>query len=396
MKTCIYCGLEKPDDAFSYEHIWPDALGGDHLPELWHTDQVCANCNNLFGLFVDGSFIKSWAGAAERAFGAREYLSPNRLDTAVLALNYMGHLPDVRTRVGEIAEYWLGPCGAQIIHVRPNDSEDDWASYAGGDPRLKGGRAYIVLASEVPFWIVVSLASFKAHFAKAARFVVNMDVPLEWRGSFSNPDSNDLLQAADMEIVTAVTRAGNDIRARAVIQFDVGDRFLAKLGLAIGYKLLGTAFLATDSAQNLRRACREANAEKRRQIPVRGTGYLDDIGLGGAERVLSWRGGWVLLLNAIDQQLMLTVVTPSGRTMIVVVCDQAALISKLDRAYLFGSVWITIPALGEAVGPLSLGSYLAHQMKNALLPELETLAGRRIDPSMLPPCNPHGEAYETT
>jgi hypothetical protein len=135
VKTCLYCGLEKSNDAFSDEHIWPDALGGDHLPLLWRTDEVCVNCNSMSGVFVDGSFTKSWVGAAERATGAGEYLSPNQPSAGVLLLDYIGPLPDVPTRQGEIAEYWCGPCGANIIHIRPDDSDEHWKSYAGGDPR---------------------------------------------------------------------------------------------------------------------------------------------------------------------------------------------------------------------------------------------------------------------
>jgi HNH endonuclease len=62
MKRCIYCGQDKPDSAFSDEHIWPKALGGALLPLLWRTDEVCADCNNISGLFVDGSLSKAGAG----------------------------------------------------------------------------------------------------------------------------------------------------------------------------------------------------------------------------------------------------------------------------------------------------------------------------------------------
>jgi hypothetical protein len=210
MKTCIYCGKEKPEDAFTTEHIWPDALGGDHLPDVWRTDDVCTDCNTTSGLFVDGSFIKSWMGNAERAVGARDYLSPTHPGSAVMPLDYLGVLPDVHTREGEIAEYWAGPCGAIIIHIRPGDTEEHWASYPGGDPRQKrsrAGRAYIArLTSEERFWIVVSLVSFKSHFTWSERFVVNMEVPPEWRGSFSNPDLNNPVQAEDIKVVNAVPR----------------------------------------------------------------------------------------------------------------------------------------------------------------------------------------------
>jgi hypothetical protein len=195
----------------------------------------------------------------------------------------------------------------------------------------------------------------------------------------------------DLKVVTAVTsaaRSGEWIRARPVIPFDTGNRFLAKLALAIGYKVLGAPFLITDYAKNLRRGFREADSEKRRVIPVRGTGYFHEAGLGGAEAVLAWPGGWVLLLNVADQLLALSIVSPWGRAMNVLVCDEPAVVAGLDTTYAEGSVWVTIPSLGEAVGPISLAAYLAHQTNTFALPELVTLASKRIDPASLPPCKP--------
>ncbi|MDD5384555.1 MAG: HNH endonuclease [Gallionella sp.] len=393
MKTCIYCGLEKHDSDFSDEHIWPDALGGDYLSPLWRTDDVCVDCNSMSGVFVDGSFIKSWLGTAERSTGAREYLSPTNAGIGVLPLDYIGPLTEAPTCEGEIAEYWCGPCGANIIHIRPNDSDEHWESYAGGDPRAKkskAGRAYIALTSDEPFWIMVSLASFKAHFKRAERFVVNMDVPPQWHNFFKNPDTDNSVQVGDMKVVNMVTSAGRKgeyIKSRAVIQVDVGTRFLAKLGLAIGYKILGQLFLGTDYAKNLRKGFREADSAKRRSIPIRGTGFLNEQRFSGVEKLLSWPGGWVLLVKVVNQLLFLSVVSPSGKTMTVLVCDQPELVMGLDASYQDGLAWVTVPSLGEAVGPVPLPSYLAHQTNvSPPISELAALAAKRINPAILPPC----------
>src|SRR5260221_12535925 len=93
MKTCIYCGEDKNESEFSDEHIWPEALGGDHLPDLWRTGDVCQKCNNLSGLYVDGAFIKGWAGAAEGATGANENQAFNNQGSAGLPLTYIGKIP---------------------------------------------------------------------------------------------------------------------------------------------------------------------------------------------------------------------------------------------------------------------------------------------------------------
>src|SRR5688500_7383766 len=95
MRTCIYCGEEKEENSFSDEHIWPDALGGDYLPDFWRTNDVCQRCNSLSGVFVDGAFIRSWIGSAERATGALEYLDVSRPGKSILPLDYLGKLQDV-------------------------------------------------------------------------------------------------------------------------------------------------------------------------------------------------------------------------------------------------------------------------------------------------------------
>ena len=226
MKTCIYCGFEKADDLFDLEHIWPDALGGNALPDLWRSREACKKCNSAAGLFVDGAFIRSWLGSAERAFGAREYLSPEHPHRAVLPLHYRGVLVGAPTRDGEIAEYWSGPCDAIILHFRPNDNEELWAPFAGGDPRIPSGRAYVGMTSEEPFWVVATLASFRAHFAKVQRFGLKMEIAPAWQNVLLRPpDPNDPVQANDLEVVDWFTARpqGQGIQTKAVFELDLGN-----------------------------------------------------------------------------------------------------------------------------------------------------------------------------
>jgi hypothetical protein len=53
--------------------------------------------------------------------------------------------------------------------------------------------------------------------------------------SFSNLDSNDAAQTADLEVVkwaTSISDEGQKAEAKAVIELTHGERFQAKLGLA--------------------------------------------------------------------------------------------------------------------------------------------------------------------
>ncbi|TCU65489.1 HNH endonuclease [Bradyrhizobium sp. R2.2-H] len=394
MKTCIYCGQKKGGNEFSDEHIWPDGLGGDFLtPEIWRTNDVCQPCNSLSGVFVDGSFIRSWIGNAERATGARDYLSPEiKAPLGVLPLDYIGKLPEAATSEDETAEFWTGPCGANVVHIRPKDKEELWANYVGGDPRAKkraAGRAYMALTSQEPFWIWISLSSFKAHFKNAERVLVNMEVAQGLEKSFNALDRGNPVHDADMKVVDPILEAGRNgtnFRARATIRPDLGTRMLAKLGLALGYKLFGAPFLSTEYAGQLRRGFREADVAKRRQIPVRGSGFLQNAGLGGAESTLTWTGGWVLLIKRSGDVISLTVVAPSAKSMTVVISVDTSSLPAVDAGYDDGLVWITVPSAATAIGPIPLLAYLAHQLGEKEWPALAALEARRTDPSRLPPC----------
>lgn len=396
-KFCAYCGLDKPEEEFSLEHIWPDALGGDYLEDFWKSDEICQKCNSMSGVFVDGAFIKSWLGAGERAHGAREYLSLSSPAKGAFPLHYMGVLPDFETRQGEVVELWLGPCGEQILHFRSADKETLWASYAGGDPRKgskksRWGRAYILLRSTDEFWTLVALASFKHHF-KGARYLANADVPAEWT-AFESPDPSDPVQSDDLKVIGAFIQKTNnreDIKASIVLPYDLGNRFLAKVALSVGYKMLGRPFLESEYGQELRAAFREADATKRKSSKIRGTGYLQPSPMEDIAEQLAWSGAWVLLVIATNGALSLNVVTPTGNIMTILISDDAALVAGLDKEFIDGKVWLSIPALGEAVGPLSFPEYLAHQTKTKSAPALQAFEAKRIDPASLPPRRIAGE-----
>lgn len=170
------------------------------------------------------------------------------------------------------------------------------------------------------------------------------------------------------------------------VDLDLGKRLLAKLGLAVGYKILGTEFLATPYSRTLRAGFREAKREKRVDIPVRGTGFLDGNSLGEAATVLAWPGGWVLQVQIVAEMLGLTVITPSGRSMMVMISDDPVFVAKAKKAYAEGAVWVTVPMAREAVGPVPLPDYLAHQLGNISVPALAALANKRGNASKLPPC----------
>ncbi|MGZ7870396.1 HNH endonuclease (plasmid) [Methylobacterium radiotolerans] len=391
MKTCIYCGLDKSEDEFSDEHIWPDALGGDFLSLFWRTDDVCGKCNSASGVFVDGAFIKSFFVAGERSFDALDYLDPEK-PTGVLPLSYLGVIQNIACQDGEVADFWVCAPGANIIHFRKASEEDTWNAYAGGDPRRqskrsKAGRVVFALTSAEPYWLCTALMSVKHHFAKADKFVTNLGLPPTVQ-HFKELDPADPQQAADRRFFDEFegkAGRGERVHGQAVIALGADGRFLAKLALAVGYKLFGARFLATPYGLDLRKAFREANHEKRRQIPIRGSGYLRSVNLGGVEDRLRWPGGWVLLLLRQADTLSLTVQPPSGRSMVIQVTDDPDLLDTLGPEYRDGVAWLTVPQAATAVGPIPYPEYLAHQLgqhAHAEFGALEKLRGQR---DRLPP-----------
>ena len=72
--------------------------------------------------------------------------------------------------------------------------------------------------------------------------------------------------------------------------------------------------------------------------------------------------------------------------MVISITDDPKLIRQLAPEYPQGLIWITVPTLQKAVGPLALPQYAAHLASEVLHPELIALEALRIDTSMLPPC----------
>ena len=389
-KMCIYCAQSKPLAKFSDEHIWPEALGGDPLSLVWRTKEVCAGCNSMSGVFVDGAFIRGWAGSAERTRDANQYLSLNDPTKSAPPPHYLGQLKHEAIRHNEVVDWWAGPCGATILHFRPKETEELWTSYVGGDPRpnrTRPGRAYIALASDKEYWLVSALMSFKNHFKRDARYVVNMTAPTQW-SAFRNVDRQDPDQIADLiifESITDAANAGNSVPAHQEIRTDTGHRFLCKLGLAIGCQLLGSKFTNHPDGDKLRRAFREVDLQRRQQIPIRGSGYFNGSD-GSPLGILGWPGAWVLLVQVIKGTLAVVVIAPSKMPMAISITDDPKLIRQMAPEYPQGQIWITVPTLQKAVGPLALPQYAAHLASEVLHPELIALEALRIDTSMLPPC----------
>jgi HNH endonuclease/Protein of unknown function (DUF2934) len=385
-RKCVYCGCDKPTNQFSLEHIWPDALGGAACGGLFKTRHVCRHCNSKSGLWVDGEFLKSWFVRNESALSEEQYLDP--VHPTTVSLTYLGVQSDLALDEGLVCERWAGPCGEHIYHFHAED-DGKWFGYAGGDiirrKRADPGRAYIVLTSQSAYWTVIALRSFALHFNKAKRRCLTAvaGMPDAWSNLAPPPDVNDRDEAKEVALIGAKGSSG--FHVRVPVRLDMSGRFLAKVALGLGFNLLGEAFVATAYAQELRSAVHESDQRKRSALRVRGSGFLLGPHDNAGARILSWSGAWTILIKVIANELCLTICSPSGHMMAVVVSDDPALWAdgKLQN-YQDGQVFLLLPQRSECSAPVVLPDFLAHRSGVIRQPELGRLERLRIDPRSLP------------
>ena len=164
--------------------------------------------------------------------------------------------------------------------------------------------------------------------------MTNLTIQQQWT-AFKEPDLRDPVQARDVSVLSTMINAGRsgiETRLDVAVQIDSDSRLLAKLGLAVGYKMFGARFLAAEYASTLRAALWEPSLEKRCGLAVRGTGYLRGaLPFGSIGAILKWPGAWVLTIMRSGGLLSLAVTAPSGRSMNVLVCEEPDLVNGLDR-----------------------------------------------------------------
>ncbi|WP_312135570.1 HNH endonuclease [Brevundimonas sp.] len=380
---CSYCLQKKPVGEMSDEHIWPASLGGDPLGFPWRTDKVCRRCNSICGQWVDGAFIKSWFGSNERYTGVEDYLDPADPDKAVVSAAYLGTFEHEELLEDEIAEFWVGLAGEHMLHIRPRQ-EEVWDGYAGGKPtrkRSNGGHAYMAFTSAEPFWARLALRTFQRQFRFATRTLANSACP-DLTPALTPVDPADESQARHLRILKS---AQGGLNMRITTTVDFSNRFLAKLALGLGRETFGDAFLFTPYAQYLAHALREADFQKRQAIPVRGSGFFSASSEQFDILPIKWPGAWILMTLRISDQSILAVVTPSGKVMTVQVSDDPALADPSGLWSDAGTVWLAIPAAGEATGPISMGDYLAFVTGAFPHAELTRLKALRSISCQLPP-----------
>ncbi len=256
MKKCIYCRVEKEDNAFTLEHIIPQSLGGAYAPGIFQTRDVCKRCNSNLGLFVDAGFEKNWLVSNWLHEAAYAFFDPET--PTGLPLRCMGNtdLTPPAINAAEVCECWLGPLGEQVYWIRPHDERLYW--YAGGNPRTAKeveSRAYFLFSERSLKNPMISWLAFRDAFeGKFVRKLMCTKIeganPAEI--GFSEPDDLDSLRIDYLNHICLTQEKVLQNHLSIYTQFDL--RFLAKLGLGISYAFFGIKALSSIYAEELYKA----------------------------------------------------------------------------------------------------------------------------------------------
>lgn len=255
MNTCIYCGEGKSDDEFTLEHVIPQSLGGAHAPDQFKTRDVCNSCNGALGLFVDAAFERDWFVQNWLRMSAMAFYDPDH--PVGLPLICMGNTPlsPPGIKADEVCESWLGPLGEQVYWIRKKDDRLYW--YVGGNPRTSKeleSKAYFLFSVRSMEDPLKSWLAFRDAFRDRKKVkkimctVVQGNDPKEI--GFSSPDELDVERIDFFKSLSSVSSGEMSIRLALNIDFD--RRFLAKLGLGVGYCLFGKKVLDTEYGKELR------------------------------------------------------------------------------------------------------------------------------------------------
>src|SRR5271166_3939355 len=163
---CLYCDRERED--MTGEHVIPRGIGGN-LKETnpFKLKEVCSECNNACGRYVDGPFIRSPFTHQGKATTAIRAFKPGITDS--LPLNFMGWLEDLNFG-SRICEFWLGPTGDRIYYFHePYPFGPNSPAVVGRPTHLREdqvdpGFVFLFVRSNNPVWWPVIFNSVVQQF----------------------------------------------------------------------------------------------------------------------------------------------------------------------------------------------------------------------------------------
>ena len=374
-RKCIYCDRAKGPNEFSLEHIFPDSLGGSHFSDLFKTRSVCQRCNSISGLFIDGSFIKNFFSQNDSSEAALRFVDLKK--PAPLPMKYMGVLDNIELTEKEVCDFWMGPHGGLVYHIRKK-ADVRWDCMIGGNPIEKKkhrGTVYVYGQNNDRYWLSVLFLSCLEQF-KGARFIsgnIGFSAEIPFLKNADTAEEKFILEQLN-------NLQGNSHKSKVAVTDGFDQRFLAKLALGLGVNFFGNQFLSAPYAISLRNAMWEKNITKRQGYGVKFYKYFNDEKK--LNDIFAIEGAHTILLYPIKDELFLVTFLYGRKMIMIPICPDKTLWNSFTAN---GSIFIAAPQIQFFVGPIDLVDFIAFKGGVHNIPELTNLQSRIFDVSKLPP-----------
>lgn len=373
-KVCIFCNIEKPENDFSLEHIFPQSLGGALASDLFKTRHVCQRCNSILGLFVDAPLVKNYFSQNDMADNALHYIDLNK--PRPLPLRYMGVHQNFVSDPKLTCELWMGPHGGLVYHRRLK-ADSRYDTIAGGNPidnKKFGGEVYIFAQHSDEYWNLVLLLSVIRSFKSAKRISGNIELPKDDNYFHEpTPDENEFLS-------NLKDAQGKVHKGSLAVQIGFEQRFLCKFALGIGVNRLGEQYLDSADAKELRKALWAKTPDERDSYDVEYSDFFQNREPKEA-RFLAWPGVHTVMLYPIYGRLVAIIyLYGKNRMMVTISKDESLWSASIEQT----EVYVLCPSLDKFFGPICVEDLLAHRLGHRQISELAEIEAKRFDPSTLP------------
>lgn len=375
---CIYCDQAKDPTEFSLEHIFPDSLGGSHFSNLFKTRSVCQRCNSISGLFIDGPFIENFFSQNDSSEAALRFIDLKK--PAPLPMKYMGVLENIELTEGKVCDFWMGPHGGLVYHIR-KEADQRWDCMIGGNPienKKLRGSVFIYAQNNNKYWLSVLFLSCLEQF-KGAKFIAgnfcSSPPPEGEKHFFEDADATEKLVLGQLNKLQ-----GREHKCRVAISNGFDQRFLAKLALGLGVNFFGDRFITATYSSNLRNAMWEKDLKKRQECGVQFYKYFNEEKK--LKDLFTIGGAHTILLYPIKDELFLIIFVYGKKMVMVPICPDKAIWSSFTEN---GSVFIAAPQIQFFIGPIEIVDFVAFRGGIKNIPELTNLQSRIYDVSKLPP-----------
>jgi len=392
MSKCIYCNQEKEENEFSLEHIFPDSLGGSFANNLFKTRQVCKRCNSLSGLYVDSAFVKNFFATALVPFS--KYMGYYDFDKfPYIPFAYFGFVEYVKHPEYKFCEKWVWAGGSMVYHFH-NNSDDDFTTIAGGDPRKRkgsgAGEVYLVGLTDNQFWIELLVNAFSKQFKKSKKLLVNYTLPEEVKKKQSKLTEN---QEKSKKELFSLHEKKEMQHHKLHVKIDFNVRFQAKLSLGLGYSLFGEKFTLSCEAEKSRNIFWNKDYKQLEKLEPEMLQFFSEPkeAIAKFTKFLGFPGSHGLFFFIVDNSLIFYAdLYGEGQYPILTVITRNVndYSHELINKYPNGWGYILIPQRELLIGEFDIGSMIAYNTGDkSYIPELIEIEKVYKSAEELPPLN---------